>query len=657
MSGRLAVSDITPVVSGGTRPSKAVVGEHVPVTATVWREGHERVAASVVWSGPGRDARPVTLPMTLVDEGLDRWEATVVPDREGMWSFRVDAWGDPWATWLSDIRALTSAGRRAEALANELETGARLLDRLAAEAGGQGADPAPARDAAAALRRAGLPLERRLAPALGGAVAALVARHPLRDLVTRGPVRHIETDRQRALAGAWYEMFPRSTGGRDAGGRPVHGTFATAAADLPRIAAMGFDVVYLPPVHPIGTTHRKGPDNALVAGPGDVGSPWAVGSHEGGHDAVHPLLGTLADFRDFVTVARGLGMEVALDLALQCSPDHPWVREHPEWFTTLPDGTIRYAENPPKRYEDIYPLNFDNDPEGLRAEVLRVVLHWVEQGVRIFRVDNPHTKPLNFWEDLIRRVKETHPDVLFLAEAFTRPAVLKDLARAGFTQSYTYFTWRTRKQELADYARELASEADFLRPNFFVNTPDILHATLQHGGPAMFALRAALAATLSPTWGVYSGYELYEHLPLRQGSEEYARSEKYELRPRDHAAAEAQGRSLAPWLTLLNRVRAEHPALRQLRRIDFLDVDNDALLAYVKTDPATGDRVLCVVTLDPHTPQSGVVRGVPEAFGADRPLLLHDRVTGTTGLWDTDTPVTIDPARAVARLLTKELPR
>ncbi|ONK14120.1 alpha-1,4-glucan--maltose-1-phosphate maltosyltransferase [Streptomyces sp. MP131-18] len=654
MSGRLAVSEISPVVSGGCHPAKAVVGEHVPVTATIWREGHESLAAAVVWSGPGPDARPVTVPMTLADEGLDRWRATVVPDRPGMWSYRVDAWGDPWATWLHTIRAKTGAGLRAAALSNDLATGAALLDRLAAQA----AEPAAARAAAARLRRADLPLGRRLAPALGEDVAALAARHPLRELLTRGPVHRVFADRTRALHGAWYELFPRSTGGRDDQGRPRHGTFATAAADLPRIAAMGFDVVYLPPVHPIGTTHRKGRDNALTAGPDDVGSPWAVGSAEGGHDAVHPALGTAEDFRGFVAAARGLGMEVALDLAFQCSPDHPWVREHPEWFTARPDGTIAYAENPPKRYQDIYPLNFDNDREGLYAELLRIVLHWVDQGVLIFRVDNPHTKPLAFWQYLIWRVKETHPDVLFLAEAFTRPAVLKDLARVGFTQSYTYFTWRTGKQELTDYARELAAEADFLRPNFFVNTPDILPAGLQHGGPGMFALRAALAATLSPTWGVYSGFELYEHLPVRQGTEEYLSSEKYELRPRDHAAAEAAGRSLAPWLTLLNRVRRAHPALRQLRRIDFLDVDNDALLAYVKTDPATGDAVLCVVTLNPFGAEEGTVRGAPAAFGAaDRPLVLRDEATGELVPWDQATRVRIDPARAVARLLTKELPR
>ncbi|MFF1484086.1 alpha-1,4-glucan--maltose-1-phosphate maltosyltransferase [Streptomyces sp. NPDC058319] len=650
MIGRLAISEVEPVVSDGSHPAKAVVGEHVPVHATVWREGHEAVAADVVLAPADGASPPRTVPMELDDPGLDRWRAVIVPDREGMWTYRVDAWGDPWRSWLHGVRAKRDAGQSAAALAADLESGARLLERLAQQSG----RPHVPLHAAARLRRADLPLARRLEAALGEEVRELVAASPLRDLLTRGPENRIWVDRRRALYGSWYEMFPRSTGGRDPQGAAVHGTFATAERELPRIAAMGFDVVYLPPVHPVGRSHRKGPNNTLDAGPEDVGSPWAVGSAEGGHDAVHPRLGTLADFRAFVSAAAGLGLEVALDLAFQCSPDHPWVREHPEWFSTRPDGTIAYAENPPKAYQDIYPLNFDNDPEGLYAELLRIVLFWVEQGVRVFRVDNPHTKPLAFWDRLIWRVKETHPDVLFLAEAFTRPAVLQGLAKAGFTQSYTYFTWRTTKEELTSYAAELAEGAHFLRPNLFVNTPDILHATLQHGGPAMFALRAALAATLSPSWGVYSGYELYEHRPVRHGSEEYLDSEKYQLRPRDFAAAEAQGRSLAPWLTLLNRVRRAHPALQQLRQVRFLDVGNDALLAYAKTDPASGETVLCVVTLSPHRPEEGIVHDVPEVFqlppGAR--LLLRDEVGGEVSEWTSATPVALDPRTAVAKILT-----
>ncbi|CAL9674842.1 alpha-1,4-glucan--maltose-1-phosphate maltosyltransferase [Streptomyces sp. enrichment culture] len=649
MIGRFAISDVAPVIDDGTHPTKAVVGEHVPVTATVWREGHEAVAATVVWQHEDRQTPATSVPMTLSDPGLDCWEAIVVPDREGMWTYHIEAWGDPWSTWLHGIQAKTAVGHRAEALAADLETGALLLERLAAESG----EPQAPLLAAARLRRADLDLAQRLEPALGEGIAELVRRRPLRDLLTPGPEHRIWADRVRALHGAWYELFPRSTGGTDPAGNPVHGTFATAAADLPRIAAMGFDVVYLPPIHPIGRTHRKGPNNSLHAGPEDVGSPWAVGSTEGGHDAVHPQLGTIQDFDAFVAAARDLDLEIALDLAFQCSPDHPWVRDHPEWFTTRPDGTIAYAENPPKAYQDIYPLNFDNDPEGLRTELLRIVHFWVDHGVRIFRVDNPHTKPVAFWDFLIWQIKRTHPDVLFLAEAFTRPAVLQGLAKAGFTQSYTYFTWRTSKRELADYATELAAGADFLRPNLFVNTPDILQAGLQHGGPAMFALRAALAATLSPTWGVYSGYELYEHRAVRQGTEEYLNSEKYQLRPRDYAEAERQGRSLAPWITRLNQIRRAHPALQQLRNIHFLDVDNDSLLAYAKTDPATGDVVLCVVNLNPNSTEEGTVRDIMPAFGLDphARLTLRDEISGERSTWSNTRKVTLDPRHAVARIL------
>ena len=356
----------------------------------------------------------------------------------------------------------------------------------------------------------------------------------------------------------------------------MHGTFVTAAKELDRVAAMGFDVVYLPPIHPVGTVHRKGRNNSVHAGPGDVGSPWAIGSAEGGHDAIDPELGTMEDFDAFVARTNDLGMEVALDFALQCAPDHPWVKEHPEWFTVRPDGTIAYAENPPKKYQDIYPVNFDNDPEGIYNECLRVVLHWVEHGVRIFRVDNPHTKPPNFWHWLIWQVKARYPDVLFLAEAFTRPARLFGLARLGFTQSYTYFTWRTEKAELTEFALMHAERCDEARPNLFVNTPDILHESLQHGGRGMFAIRAALAATMAPTWGVYSGFELYEGEAVKPGSEEYLNSEKYELRPRDFAAAAATGNSLEPYITRLNEIRRAHPALQQLRNIAFHQVNNDA---------------------------------------------------------------------------------
>ncbi|MGH3685505.1 MAG: alpha-1,4-glucan--maltose-1-phosphate maltosyltransferase [Pseudonocardiaceae bacterium] len=650
MSGRIAIDAVTPVVACGRYPSKAVVREHIPVCATVWREGHDAVGATVVWRGPG-DRLGCQTRMQPGPPGLDQFTATVVADRVGWWSFRVDAWADPWETWRHAIEVKIDAG--VPDLDNDLIVGARLLER-AARRPGQQLNRAALTAAAEALRDAGRDLNERVAPALAAPVTQILAVDPLRDLLTKGAAHKVWVDRPRALFSSWYEFFPRSTGGWDADGNPVHGTFATATRELDRIAGMGFDVVYLPPIHPIGEVHRKGPNNTPEAGPDDVGSPWAIGSVEGGHDAVHPRLGTVGDFTAFLARAEELGMEVALDFALQCAPDHPWAKEHQEWFTTRPDGTIAYAENPPKRYQDIYPLTFDADPRGSYLEMLRVLLFWVERGVRIFRVDNPHTKPPDFWQWLIWQVKDHHPDVLFLAEAFTRPARLYGLARLGFTQSYTYFTWRTSKQELTEYATELVSRVDEMRPNFFVNTPDILHASLQQGGPGMFAIRAALAATLSPSWGVYSGFELFENTPVAPGSEEYLDSEKYQLKPRDFATALAQGRSLQPWLTRLNAIRRAHPALQQLRTLRFHRVDNDSLLAYSKTDPATGDTVICVVTLDPLRTAAGTIRLDLPALDIDSDrFLVHDEVSGETYRWGQTNYVQLQPWRAVAHVLVR----
>ncbi|WP_174248475.1 maltotransferase domain-containing protein [Streptomyces hoynatensis] len=650
--GRLAIEDVHPVVDEtGRFPAKAVVGEHVPLRATVWREGHEAVAAAVVWRGPSGGPAS-TVPMTLVNAGLDRWEAVVVPDREGVWTFRVDAWADPWATWRAAVEAKAGAGLSAGALANDVESGARLLERQARQVRVR-VTRERLRAAAARLRDPSLGLQERLEGVRSPEVARSFETDPLRELRTRGRVHRLRVDRPRALAGAWYELFPRSTGGFGEDGKPRHGTFVTAARELPRIAAMGFDVVYLPPIHPIGEVNRKGRDNALRAGPGDVGSPWAVGSRHGGHDAVHPELGTLADFDAFVAAAREAGLEIALDLALQCAPDHPWVREHPEWFTHRPDGSIAHAENPPKSYEDIHPINFDNDPQGLYAEILRIVRFWAARGVRIFRVDNPHTKPPNFWPWLIETVKGTDPDVLFLAEAFTRPPVLHGLAKAGFTQSYTYFTWRTGKQELVDYMTELVASAHYLRPNFFTNTPDILPGHLANAAPPAFAIRAALAATLSPSWGVYSGFELGENEPVRPGSEEYAHSEKYELRPRDYTADPG---GLVAWITALNGVRATHPALGQLRTLTFHEVDDDALLAYSKTDPASGDTVLCVVSLDPAATRRGTLRPDLGALGAAAGTKAEDLLSGAGIVLGPEVPVELDPRHAVAQVFSWSRP-
>ncbi|MBV8931699.1 MAG: alpha-1,4-glucan--maltose-1-phosphate maltosyltransferase [Kutzneria sp.] len=650
MSGRLGIDDVTPMVGDGRYPAKAVIGEHIPVRATVWREGHDAVAATVRWKGPSDAA---SRRARMVEHGVDRFTAAIVPDTEGMWTFRVEAWSDPWSTWRHTVEAKVAAGQSAGELANDLEVGARLLERV-------GRRPSRASDrerlaaAAAALRDTARPLVERIAPALTEAVVTVMHEFPVRELVTKGRTYRVWVDRPRALYGSWYEFFPRSTGGVDESGRPVHGTFVTAARELDRIAAMGFDVVYLPPIHPVGRVNRKGPNNSLVAGPDDVGSPWAIGSAGGGHDAIAEELGTAADFKSFVARAEQLGMEIALDFALQCAPDHPWVSAHPEWFTTLPDGTIAYAENPPKRYQDIYPLNFDNDPDGLYAEVLRVLTHWIEHGIRIFRVDNPHTKPPDFWHRLIWEVKRRHPDVLFLAEAFTRPARMYGLARLGFTQSYTYFTWRTGKAELTEFVHDLLGHVDEARPNLFVNTPDILHSSLQHGGKAMFAIRAALAATLSPSWGVYSGFELFEHEPVHEGSEEYLNSEKYQLRPRDYATAAAEGKSLEPWLRRLNAIRHAHPALWQLRTLRIQHVDNDALIAYSKTDPSSGDTVVCVVNLDPHNAQHGTLWLDMPSLGMDWSdrFGVRDEVGGETWDWGQANFVRLEPWRAVAHVVT-----
>ena len=492
------------------------------------------------------------------------------------------------------------------------------------------------------------------------AIAAICDVWPLRELVTRSRPLNLEVDRERALFGSWYEFFPRSEGVQiDPMGRrpPTSGTLRSAAKRLEPIAAMGFDVVYLPPVHPIGTTFRKGRNNTLTPHEGDPGSPWAIGSPDGGHDAIHPDLGTFEDFDAFVGRAREVGLEIALDLALQASPDHPWVKEHPEWFTTRADGSIAYAENPPKKYQDIYPLNFDNDPAGIYAEMLRIVRLWMSHGVRIFRVDNPHTKPLRFWEWLLKCVHDTDPDVLFLAEAFTRPAMMHTLAKIGFHQSYTYFTWRNTAWELTEYMRELSGEAAaYMRPNFFTNTQDILNEYLQHGGVPAFKIRAVLAAMLSPTWGIYSGYELCENVPLRPGSEEYMDSEKYQYRPRDWEAAARDGVGITDYITELNRIRRVHPALHQLRNLRFHHVDQPELMCFSKQATIGGrpgtDTVLVVVNLDPHQTREATVWLDLPALGVDREFTVTDELTGESFWWGNANYVRLDPAARPAHIFT-----
>jgi starch synthase (maltosyl-transferring) len=675
--GRIGIDDVQPVVSGGRYPAKAVVGEVVPVRATVWREGHDAVAATLVvrYHGtaypqlvddPARPAAPEPVPIENVVSPAARlkpqlitmspgrtpdvFHGQFVPDSVGLWTFRVDGWGDPIATWRRGVTAKLDAGQGEVELSNDMLAGAWRMERVAAGMPRKLRDPLL--EAAARLREPGDPFTRAGA-ALAPEIVELLEQYPLREVLTRGEQYGVWVDRRLARFSAWYEFFPRSTGGWDARGNPMHGTFATATKALPRVAKMGFDVVYLPPIHPIGKVHRKGRNNSVTAAPKDVGSPWAIGSEEGGHDAVHPALGTIEDFDEFVAAARDQGMEIALDLALQCAPDHPWAKEHPEWFTVLPDGTIAYAENPPKKYQDIYPINFDNELAGLYEEVLRVVRFWISHGVKVFRVDNPHTKPPNFWAWLIGEVKNEDPDALFLAEAFTRPARLYGLAKLGFTQSYTYFTWRTSRSELTEFGEQIAEHADYARPNLFVNTPDILHESLQHGGPGMFAIRAVLASTMSSAWGVYSGYELFEHRPVREGSEEYLNSEKYELRPRDFEAALADGESLEPFVTRLNEIRRVHPALQQLRTIKFHYPDNEAIIAYSKFDAVTGDQVLMVVTLNALGPEETTLWLDMAALGMepyDR-FWVRDEITGEEYQWGQSNFVRIEPAKAVAHVL------
>ncbi|MCX5059888.1 MULTISPECIES: alpha-1,4-glucan--maltose-1-phosphate maltosyltransferase [unclassified Streptomyces] len=641
--GRIPVRDVRPAVDCGRHPAKAVAGETFEVSATVFREGHDAVAANVVLTDPEGQHGPWT-PMRELSPGSDRWGAEVTPTSVGEWTYRVEAWSDPVATWRRTARIKVPAGIDTGLV---LEEGGDLHERLAAGVP-EGPWRAAVLAAAATLRDDSLPVATRLAAALTPEVDAVLARHPLREFVTASQTLPLLVERERALYGAWYEFFPRSEG------TPAvpHGTFRTAARRLPAIAAMGFDVLYLPPIHPIGTTFRKGRNNTLSAGPDDVGVPWAIGSPEGGHDAVHPQLGTLDDFAWFVRQAADHGLEIALDFALQCSPDHPWVAKHPEWFHHRPDGTIAYAENPPKKYQDIYPIAFDADLDGLITETLRVLRLWMDLGVRIFRVDNPHTKPVVFWQRVIAQINATDPDVIFLAEAFTRPAMMRTLAQTGFQQSYTYYTWRTGKQELTDYLTELSGEtAAYMRPNFFVNTPDILHEFLQHGGRPAFELRAVLAATLSPTWGIYSGYELCENTPLREGSEEYLDSEKYQLKPRDWETAEREGRTITPLITKLNTVRRRHPALQRLRNLRFHPTDNDMVIAYSKT--TGGDTVLVVANLDPHHTQEATVSLDMPQLGLEWHAFMsaHDELTGETYHWGRTNYVRLDPGRAPAHVL------
>lgn len=631
---RVAIAHVWPEIEQGRFPIKRIAGERVTVEADVFADGHDAIACALRYRHE-RDRRWTEVPM--IPLGNDRWRGSFVADHLGRYRYTIAAWPDRFATWRADFAKWLAAGSD---VGTQLTIAAGLVSAAAGRA--RGADRAAVR--AAATRLDGDDRRAAIAQATGDELAALMARYSDR---THGTTleRELEVlvDRERARFSAWYEVFPRSTS-------PVagkHGTFADVEAMLPYVAGMGFDIVYFPPIHPIGRTHRKGKNNSPTASPDDPGSPWAIGAAEGGHDAVHPALGTLEDFRRLLARAGGLGLEVALDLAFQCSPDHPYVRDHPEWFRRRPDGSIQFAENPPKKYEDIYPLDFDTPEwEALWEELARVVEFWIDQGVRIFRVDNPHTKPFAFWRWLLARVREAHPDVIFLSEAFTRPNVMYRLAAVGFTQSYTYFAWRTTRHELTEYFTELTQPAlrEYFRPNLWPNTPDILTAFLVDGARPAFMIRFILAATLGASYGIYGpAFELCEATPLVVGKEEYLNSEKYELRHWDLT----RHQSIAELITRVNGIRRAHPALQADTGLRFHQTDNDRLLAYSKATPDRSDVVLVIVSLEPRWPQTGWTALALDALGvdADQPVAVHDLLTDARYRWQGPRNfVRLDPA-------------
>ncbi|MFS0912571.1 maltotransferase domain-containing protein [Microbacterium sp. 179-I 3D2 NHS] len=655
---RIPLLDGSPSVPGGF-PAKAFVGEVVPFSVVAFREGHDIIGVHLRLTSPGGEESLHRLKPR--GDGTDRWSADIALDAQGAWTYRFEAYSDDFATWAHAAELKVAADVDVPIMA---ALGAQLLARAAAEADRPAAQRKRLRAEAASLADADP--ATTIAVSTDAGLAQIFAERPLATLRSTADEQTLLVERAAAGVGAWYEFFPRSEGARRLrDGTVKSGTFRTAARRLPGVAGMGFDVIYIVPIHPIGSTNRKGRNNTLVAEAADPGSPYAIGAVDGGHDAIHADLGTAQDFRAFVRAAAKEGLEVALDLALQASPDHPWVAEHPEWFTTLPDGSIAYAENPPKKYQDIYPLNFDNDPEGIYAEMLRVVRHWVAQGVKIFRVDNPHTKPLQFWEWLIATVNADDPDVIFLAEAFTRPAVMRALAAVGFQQSYSYFTWRNTKAELEEFLTSVSQEtSDFMRPNLFVNTHDILTEYLQFGGRAAYRIRACIAATAAPIYGVYAGYELIENV-ARPGSEENIDNEKYEYKIRDWAGAEERGESLAPLLRRLNEIRAQHPALRQLRNFRAHWSDDDAILVYSKhldaafTGTGTADTIIVVANVDPHSVRETTVHldttvwGVPlgESFE------VEDLLTGAVWTWTDHNYVRLDAfAEPVHILKVRERP-
>jgi starch synthase (maltosyl-transferring) len=608
---RIQIQYPEPAVDGGRYAAKRCVGDTVTLSADVFRDGHDMLRVTARYRGPGDDDWRET-PLRQIDRHLDgvRWAGEFTVDRAGSWEFTIEAWTDVFGTWRDELERKILAGQHD--LGGEMSEGVVLLQNAAARAP-EGAEKALIEHAVATLEDPDLPETAKHDAALGPELFAAVERVDERH--GRTTLAHplaLEVDRERARFGAWYELFPRSWGGLEG-----------VQQQLPKLKELGFDVVYLPPIHPIGERNRKGRNNTLEAGPGDPGSPWAIRDHS----KIDPELGTEEDLRELTRAAAAEGMDIALDFAIQCSADHPWLREHPDWFHHRPDGTLKYAENPPKRYQDIYNVNWESpDWRGLWETLREIVLKWVDLGVKVFRVDNPHTKPFAFWEWLISQVHEHDRDVVFLAEAFTRRAVMRHLAKLGFSQSYTYFTWKTSRWDLTEYVNELAysGEQDYFRPNFFANTPDILHAYLQHGGPAAFEARLVLAATLSPSYGIYSGYEHFENVPVREGSEEYADSEKYEIKTRKLDGP------LLPLIRRINEARNDNPALHHLTNVRFLETENDALVAYAKQ--TGGNTVITVVNIDPHQTQEGVAI-VPAELGLPPAFTVYDLLTDERFAW------------------------
>jgi starch synthase (maltosyl-transferring) len=610
---RIRIRPLSPVIDAGRYAPKRCVGDAVTVAADVFSDGHEKLRAVIRYRSPGGRTW-LESEMQAVDAHHNgvRWEGSFPVEIQGSWEFSVEAWIDLFATWRDEIQRKVAVAQ--EDLSGELSEGVVLLER----AKPKGApDKRAIAHALSVLQDESAPQQTRWEAALSPELAEAMERSQGRHGVTRlDKALPLEVDRVRARFGSWYEVFPRSWGG-----------LKGVEAIVPELSQMGFDVLYMTPIHPIGVTNRKGRNNTLVAGPDDPGSPYAVGGKEGGHDAVHPELGTVDDVRALCATAREHGMDVCMDFAINASADHPWLTEHPEWFHRRPDGTLKYAENPPKKYQDIYNVNWEcEDWRGLWEEWRRIFLFWVEAGVKVYRVDNPHTKPFAFWEWLIKEVHKVDRDVVFLAEAFTRRAVMRELAKLGFTQSYTYFTWKTSRWELTEYVNELAHgpEKEYFRPNFFPVTPDILEAYLVHGGPGAFYARLILAGTLAPSYGIYSGYEHFENVPVREGSEEYLNSEKYETWERRLDGP------LLPAIARLNEIRRENPALQVLDNVHFLDTHNDGIVAYAKRSP--GNCVIVIVSLDPFGIQEGSAV-IPAELGLPPVFPVEDLFTGEHFDW------------------------